>query len=804
MTIVRRLRTMRSEELRFRCGETTFIAIEALEYASGRARWRPRRLATRLRNASPALADARRALRRGEMAAAHDALRTHFLQSATRFPIDPRQATSIAESVSAAFPDAVRDASSRGHRLIEGHFDLLGYSDLSFRAGHHTIDWHLDPVHARRAPGGFWRHVPFLNPESGDHKIIWELNRHQHWLTLGRAAWLTGDRRYGDAFIAELRSWRDANPPLTGVNWASMLELAFRAISWLWALHFFAPGQPRAGDTWLVELLEGLDRQLEHVARHLSVYFSPNTHLLGEALALYVAGQTLPELTAAPQWAGLGRRVLLDGRRGQVNADGGHAELSTHYHRYALDFYLLALVVARRTGDAAAEPFAEVASRMATFCRAMADDSGRLPTIGDDDGGSLFPICGRTPADASDTLALAASLLGRPELVVGDPPEEALWMLGGDRSALVRPAQSAPVPSQYFPDTGYVVMRSARAQAILDAGPHGFLNCGHAHADALSLVVTAGDQPLLIDPGTATYTMDPSLRDRFRSTAMHNTVVLDGRSQSIPDGPFHWRTHARGRVEFRRAGTAFDYVEASHDGYMPLIHRRAVLALDDGLILVIDHVLGDGRHDVDSFWHLSPGSRGPLEHWFASTAEQTRHFHGDHEGLGWCAPVYGQLVPSPTLRCSQSLDAAGSVATAMLATPAAGPLTMRLLPVRSPQGGEWHHVGLLLTVADSQLVALFSSPTSGSPGPSDLASATIAPRSVTVDGHVFLTDARVAVLRLSDGEPGSLIFIDGRSAAWSGKQGFSMDFPGRAEDLHLDLAAQRRLSHDAGAHHRLG
>ena len=43
----------------------------------------------------------------------------------------------------------------------------------------------MDPVHARRVPRQFWSTVPYLDPECGDHKIIWELNRHQHWLVLG-------------------------------------------------------------------------------------------------------------------------------------------------------------------------------------------------------------------------------------------------------------------------------------------------------------------------------------------------------------------------------------------------------------------------------------------------------------------------------------------------------------------------------------------------------------------------------------------------------------------------------------------
>ena len=44
----------------------------------------------------------------------------------------------------------------------------------------------LDPVLGPRA-AEFWSTVPYLDPSSGDHKIIWELNRHQHLLVLGRA-----------------------------------------------------------------------------------------------------------------------------------------------------------------------------------------------------------------------------------------------------------------------------------------------------------------------------------------------------------------------------------------------------------------------------------------------------------------------------------------------------------------------------------------------------------------------------------------------------------------------------------------
>ncbi len=72
-------------------------------------------------------------------------------------------------------------------RLPPGRFDLLGYKGLTFgNAGERErIDWHLDPVHRRRAPQAYWSRVPYLEPSCGDHKVVWELNRHQSWLMLG-------------------------------------------------------------------------------------------------------------------------------------------------------------------------------------------------------------------------------------------------------------------------------------------------------------------------------------------------------------------------------------------------------------------------------------------------------------------------------------------------------------------------------------------------------------------------------------------------------------------------------------------
>jgi hypothetical protein len=795
--IARRLARISADELRFRTRETALVTAEAVRYVSRRTTWNRNGLRAQLRAISPALREAAAALDHEDWRGAGIGLRSHFAQRASRFVVDPVRMHDFVQTANELFPGARDHAVRRADRIAAGRYDLLGYRDLSF--GNATIDWHRDPVHGRRAPARFWTQVRYLDPQVGDHKVIWELNRHQHWLALGRAAWLSKDGRYVRVIASQLDSWLAANPPLTGINWSSMLELGFRTLSWTWALHLCAPMDDAADATWFVDLLLGLDRQLDHIARHLSVYFSPNTHLLGEALALYVGGRVLPELASASRWERIGRDVLLRERARQVLPDGGHVELSAHYHRYALDFYLLALVIARRTGDPAAGVFEETASRLATFCRALADDRGHLPTIGDDDGGMLFPICGRAAADASDSLACAAALLQRSDLAVGTAPEEVLWMLGGNMAAMPGAAGTSP-GSCLLPDTGYAVLRSDGSHAILDAGRHGFLNGGHAHADALSIVLSVGDRPLLIDPGTATYTMDPPLRDRFRSTAMHNAVTINGRSQSVPSGPFHWALRTDARIDMWRAAPLFDCAEALHEGYVPFIHRRTVVRAGAALWLIADHLLGSGHCEAAAFWHFSPEwtlseTRG-VENQFvhgdglfaslASTGTGPDRFHGGSSEWGWSSPVYGRLVPSTSLRYTARSDVPATMVTAIGWNRKPVRLAVRTTAIATDRQDGWHRAAVCGTYDDTTFLVLFAVPNEQGPASRSV-------QRVTIPQGQLATDARLALLRLDgSGAPLSISVIDGGTVEWHGRGAFQTSPAAEARDVHLDAAELNR------------
>jgi hypothetical protein len=533
-------------------------------------------------------------------------------------------------------------------------------------------------------------------------------------------------------------------------------------------------------------MLVALDRQLVHIEENLSTYFSPNTHLTGEALALYVTGVALPELARSRRWRDTGRRILLEEIARQIHPDGGHVERSTHYHRYTLDFYLMALLTARRDGDAlAARQFTDAATRLAEFALVIADSHGRVPLIGDDDGGMLWPFGRRECQDLRDSLATAAVLLDRPDIAPWGIQEETYWIIG---AACDLPAVGGqPISSRLLPDTGYVVMRNHNgSQAVFDVGRHGFLNGGHAHADALSITLTLDGRPLMIDPGTATYTVDARVRDRFRLSASHNTLTIDGRSQSRPGGPFQWHTRTDAVLHDWRSHPHIDWAEASHDGYAPVRHRRSVLRTTGGGWLVVDEVLGAGPHEAESHWHVDPlwalhadapgrvmaihadGSKA----WMLCSAGDITLARGDtDQSLGWHSPVYGAVAPSWSA-CVTRVEHAPFTIITWIGSPVNAEVP-RLEQVLQADGTS-AAIGAIVKAGERSSVFLVRTGCTGSPGS----------HMCHIGG--YSTDARVFHCVEDSGTATHINLIDAGYVR-TPRSGISIESSDRIPDLHVSL-----------------
>jgi len=574
-------------------------------------------------------------------------------------------------------PAARNEVVSAAEAVCRGSFDLLGYSRLSFGD---PVDWHLDPISGRRAPLVHWSRLdPLESASVGDYKVVWELNRHQWMVSLGQAYRLSGDVRYARAFATYVRQWMDANPPGMGINWASSLEVALRLISWCWSLLLFG-GSPALSAGLFAEVIEGIWTHATHVERYLSRYFSPNTHLTGEALGLFYAGLLLPDLPRSDRWRMLGARILVDQSERQILPDGVYFEQSTGYARYTLEIYLHFLILGTRNGWPIPPAVAEQVGRMLDFLLAVGFPDGSMPQTGDADSGSLLPLARRAQGDFRGVFSTAAALFGRADCAwaAGAATTEILWLLGPKGLPTfdaLRPAPPAFTPSRHFADGGYVVMRSGWEQdghqLVFDVGPLGCpVSGGHGHADLLSVQCAAFGEPCIVDAGTYTYTADAASRNFFRTTAAHSTVVVDGEPQAAPAGPFQWWKRPRARLREWRSTPEFDFADAGHRAYLHLpgavIHRRRVLFVKADYWVVVDDLEGSGEHAVELRFQFAPievevdptlwaracgrGGRGLLVRPFANVSLKAGVHCGEFAPMqGWISPEYGRREPSPVL-----------------------------------------------------------------------------------------------------------------------------------------------------------
>lgn len=637
---------------------------------------------------------------------------------------DPAKTAAVLRERLGAY--GVRRIVERAGRIVGNRFSLLGLDDLDFGE---PIDWHLEPVSGKRAPLTHWSRIAYLDPEvAGDKKIIWELNRHHHFVTLGRAYLLTGEERYAQTFVDQINLWMDANPPKLGINWASSLEVAFRSIAWLWSLHFFKDS-PALDARTFNRIYKFLYIHALHLETYLSTYFSPNTHLSGEALGLYYLGTLLPEFRDGARWRAIGRRVFLDAVARHVQVDGVYFEQASYYHRYTADFCSHFRILSTLNGDPVPSDFDERLTSLLDHLMYITKPDGETPRYGDDDGGRLLALDDSDLADFRTTLRTGAALFGRADykyislLGTGANAEEAeadaeeiVWLLGTEGATAfdTLDSHSPADTSRGFAASGFYVMRDAwRTGAnymLIDGGAHGAKNGAHAHADALSFECAAGGRTLLVDPGTYTYTKSLELRDAFRTTAAHNTLTIDGEPSSVHATAFTWHRVAQVSTEKWIVGKRFDFFQGTHDGYMrlpraPARHTRGVLFLKDDYWIVRDRIESEGAHRYDLHFHFAEGCDPVIdvathEGTSQGVAAAVRERGEDVPGLdvhtcgfagawrreaGWISKAYGARVAAPVCVFSGVAQGVGELIT-FLAPRAVGAPPTRLRRLEAAGG----------------------------------------------------------------------------------------------------------------------
>lgn len=437
----------------------------------------------------------------------------------------------------------------------------------------------------------------------GDIRTNWELNRHRQFTLLAKSYFVTSTDGYFSELSDLFEDWNEQNPFMWGPEWASPMEESIRLINWLVTAAFLEAAGDEATDGLRRRLVVGAWVMAAHVRQHYSRYSSANNHTIVEAVGVAVAATVFGE----HEWLDEALALLESEVAHQTHPDGVNKEQALHYQLFVMEGLCLVSHTLRTIGKALPTSLVERLLSMARYARACSVGGGKYVEFGDDDEGVILCLGPEKPCYPDYVLALVTLELESDYRWVEDVRccETVGWLYGKrslQSSNALPLVQNAPVES--FPDGGVTIVRFDEGHGVLafDHGPLGFGRlAAHGHADALSVQLYVDGEPVLIDPGTYIYNGDRRMRDKFRSTCVHNTVCMGGRNQSEALGPFLWgrKANVSGFALEEREGCVA--MSAEHDGYSPMRVRRRV-EVRSASVVIADEV--DGKQDAMTSWHI--------------------------------------------------------------------------------------------------------------------------------------------------------------------------------------------------------
>ncbi|MBI3577958.1 MAG: alginate lyase family protein [Ignavibacteriales bacterium] len=507
------------------------------------------------------------------------------------------------------------DILAEAQNVLENKFETLGSGLISLGT---QIDWQKDFKSGKAWPFKPSSELDVLDVNnSSDVKVPWELSRfHQVWW-LGKAYWLTRNEQYAIKFRELVEDWIEKNPPGVGINWVVAMEVAIRACSWIAGYYFFCESKSLSEDFWM-KFLKSLYAHGIFIECNQEMSWQNGNHFLSDIVGLIFLGIFFRQTPFGKRWIAYGAKALEKEMNRQVYSDGVNYEKSTSYHRLVLELFYSATILCRKNNVQLSQSFSKRLELMFEFVQQYTRPDGSVPLIGDADDGRLFRFSmNEDMNDHRHALSVGSILFERSSFknTAGKFSQDALWLFGGEgfeQHQLLR-AESPPLSSRGFAEGGFYILRSNDAHVFFDAGDIGMNGRGgHGHNDTLSFELWAHGAPLVVDSGTYAYTFDTRVRQEFRSTRAHNTIVID--NAEIAEFASLWSIKEDGtnpKVLEWKSSAESDILEVQHEGYAslpsPVIHRRRIQLMKEKMVFQITDCLeGNGAHNVESFLHFAP------------------------------------------------------------------------------------------------------------------------------------------------------------------------------------------------------
>jgi hypothetical protein len=386
-------------------------------------------------------------------------------------------------------------------RIVNGSVTIFNFTLLNANES-----WRCDPV-----SGFIWGRRNFFRDSrvrygTGiDIKNVWELGRLQFLVIVSLAYKESANPKYAEFVVSTIIQFSNANLLGDGPHWTCNMDVAIRLANISVSLaNVFGSSVYKQKHGVLKDIV---NKHIWFVFKNLENRSAiTSNHFVANLAGLYVALKFAARDSYGDAALEFVKRNLNSEIKKQTLSCGLNFELATGYHLLVTEMFFFCYALDPLDFNSKFISLLRASSRaIGVLC----SDLGYYPLLGDNDSGHFVDFKRRQ--------------FGKPE-AIKQLSESFASALG------VRPV---PLGVFAFRDAGIIVVRGNYYHLTFKDGRKGQGGRGgHSHSDALSITLVAGDQNVIVDPGTNRYTADLQCRQRFRSKCRHNSIHWPNCGQS--------------------------------------------------------------------------------------------------------------------------------------------------------------------------------------------------------------------------------------------------------------------------------
>lgn len=445
----------------------------------------------------------------------------------------------------------------------------------------------------------FYKDIQIINlNNTADVKMVWELSRFNHFFALGKAYWVTNDRKYYEEFKNEIISWEHMNPYCMSVNWTCAMEVAIRAMNWIFA-YFHFQKIVETDNKFKNKLNKLLYYHGKFIYNNLENYNNlRNNHYVANLVGLLYLGLyfSSDKFKKTYKWIKKAAKDLHREMKTQINEDGTSYETSTNYQRVVAELFLHAYMIGNLNGISFDKEYIIKLKKMYGFLAVITKPNGLTPLIGDIDNGRLLIISqyhSWEKRDFSQLLDVAEYFLGieNSQNTLESISEEMIWL--GCNKVIGNDIEESNYKLREFPDGGFYLLKNHYFYVLIRCGELSMKGQGgHSHNDQLSFELNIKGRDIIIDSGSYTYSGSVKLRNFDRATSNHNTVSVDNFEQNdFSEDIFSMKEETFSKKLYFDSNCFI----GEHYGYkekINIIHKRKI-RMDNQNVSFIDTLIGE-------------------------------------------------------------------------------------------------------------------------------------------------------------------------------------------------------------------